>query len=344
MIISTCGFGNTGASAVLDFLQGYTGLQRIANFEFQLFHMADGINDLKYHLVVSRERVACNTAIKRFERAAVHGCVGQMMKALCGQKYIDITKDYVHRLIQVAWKGYSRYDPLDVTNRVQEGLRGTIQVQLNRCLRKISHKFHYPPHQDRYLAVMDEKQFDEITRVYFRECLRAVGLDPDKDILTDVLFSAMNPQQGTEFVDHPKIILVFRDPRDLYIRAYEHQATNGHTPCTDVESFIIYYRTLMKNMIPYRDSLVIQYEDLIYHYYSTTRKIMDYLGFTERPDDEFKYFNPDVSVKYTKAWETYKGHDEEKKKIEEALGEYLYQYCDYVPVEQQKKADEGAKL
>lgn len=344
MIISTSGFGNTGASAVLDFLQGYPGLQRIANFEFQLFHMADGINDLKYYLTVSRERVACNCAVKRFERAALQGRVGKMMTSLCGPAYETLTRKYIDDLIQVSWMGYSRYDPADVTNRAQTGIRCVVQQRLNSVLRRISHKFHYPPHQKRYLAVMDEEKFDSITRDYFNACLKAAGLDPEKDILTDVLFSAMNAKQGTEFVKDPKIILVFRDPRDLYIRATEHQDTNGHTPCRNVDEFIKYYRTLMENLIPYEDSLTIQYEDLIYNYYPTTKKIMDYLGFTERPANEFKYFNPDVSVKYTKAWKTYKGHDAEKQKIEESLGEYLYNYREYLPVEQQKAIYEGAKI
>ena len=343
MIISTCGFGNTGASAVLDFLQGYPDLQRIANFEFQLFHMADGINDLKYALTVSRERVACNCAIKRFERAALHGRVGRMMSDLCGPSFEELTKSYIHELIQVSWMGYSRYDPTDVTNRVQDGVRGWTQAQLNRILRKISHKYHYPRHQRRYLAVMSADRFDAVTREYFVSCLKAAGLDPDKDILTDVLFSAMNPRQGTEFVKDPKIILVFRDPRDLFIRATEHQATNGHTPCQNVEEFITYYRTLMENLVPYENSLSIQYEDLIYHYYPTTKKIMAYLGFEERPQNEFTYFDPDKSVKYTKAWNTYKGHEEEKKRIEEALPEYLYNFPKYQKVKDQEQAYKGEK-
>lgn len=341
MLISTCGFGNTGASAVLDFLQGYAQLQRIAGFEFQIFHMADGICDLKYHLTLSKERIACNAAIKRFKRAALHGHVGYMMKNLCGTKYTDLTNEYINRLIQVSWKGGSGYDPSDVSNQVHDGIRFKLQFLTNRIIRKINNRYHFPPRQVRYLAMMSDERFNELTRSYFRDCLKAVGLDPDKDILTDVLFSAMNPQMGTEFVDDPKIILVFRDPRDLYIRANEHQSTNGHTPCTNVEDFIKYYRTLMENLIPYENSLIVQYEDLIYNYYPTTEKIMNYLGYKERPVNEFKYFNPDISVKYTKAWETYKGHDDEKKQIEKALGSYLYEYKDYEPVEKQKEKYEG---
>ena len=337
MIISTCGFGNTGASAVLDFLQGYPELQRIADFEFQLFHMPDGINDLKYHLTVSRERIACNCAVKRFERAAIHGRVGRMMKQLCGDQYVSLIKKYVNELIQVSWYGCSRYDPSDVTNRSQEGIRGAWQTQVNRVLRKTNHRFHYPAFQQRYLAIWDEQQFDQLTQSFFQSCLRAVGLDPDKDILMDVLFSAMNPAQGTEFVSNPKTILVFRDPRDMFIRANEHQATNGHTPCRDAEAFAVYYRSLMEHRIPSNDVLTVQYEELIYNYFPTTEKIMAFLGFKERPANEFEFFNPDISVKYTQAWKTYPGHETEKSIIEERLSKYLFSFSEYQKIEQQKE-------
>lgn len=343
MLISTCGFGNTGASAVLDFLQGYPDLQRIANFEFQLLHMADGINDLKYHLTVSRERVACNSAIKRFERAAIHGHVGERMRKLCGNEFEKLTKAYIKNLVIVSWLGGSGYDPIDTTNYVYDGFRHSCQIMINRCVRKLNNKYHYPPRQRRYLSVMTEGEFDEITSRYLIDCFRAVGLDPEKDILTDVLFSAMNPQMGTEFVKDPKIILVFRDPRDMYIRANEHQSTNGHTPCTDVDAFIQYYSSLMRYRKPYKDALEVQYEDLIYHYYPTTKKIMDFLGFDIRPTNEFKYFNPDISVKYTKAWETYRGHELDKEKIENALDKYLFDYEEYIPVSKQKELYEGVR-
>lgn len=335
MIISTSGFGNTGASAVLDFLRGYDSLQRISDFEFQLFHMADGINDLKYFLTVSRERVASNSALKRFERAALHGKAGQQLTAFCGEKYRQLTRAYIDELIQVSWMGFSRYDPADVTNRAQEGFRQWAQTHINAYLRKISHKYHYPKHQRRYLSVMPEEKFDGITRRYFEGVLSAAGVDPKKDLLTDMLFSAMNPAQGTEFVKDPKIILVFRDPRDLYIRGTEHQSTNGHMPVTNVNEFVVYYRTLMENRIPYEDALVVQYEDLIYDYYKATERIMDHLGFKERPENEFKYFDPDVSVKYTKAWATYPGHDRELETIQKELPEYLYDYPEYTPVKKQ---------
>ena len=58
MIVSTCGYGSTGASAVLDYLRGYDNVNLLDSLEFQLVHEADGVSDLKYHLTQSRERIS----------------------------------------------------------------------------------------------------------------------------------------------------------------------------------------------------------------------------------------------------------------------------------------------
>lgn len=337
MIISTSGFGNSGASAVLDFLRGYDILQSLASFEFQLFHMADGINDLKYHLTWNRERVACNSAIKRFHRAASYGRVGRELEEICGDEYRRLTDEYVGKLTKVAWIGASVYDPLDVTNFAKSKLRRALQLYINRGVRKLSHKFHFPRFQPRYFSIMDEEEFDGITREYFKKLLFAAGLDPKKDILVDVLFSATNPKVGTEFVDDPRIILVRRDPRDMFVRATEHQNTNRHTPCRNVKDFVCYYQLLLEKSVPWDKALIVQYEDLIYKYYPTTQRIMDFLGYLERPANEFKYFNPDVSVKYTQAGKTYPGHEEEIQYIENHLAKYLYEFNDYVSVDIQRQ-------
>ena len=86
----------------------------------------------------------------------------------------------------------------------------------------------------------------------------------------------------------------------------------------------------------------VRYEDLIYDYYPTTRRIMEYIGKTDRPEDEFKFFHPDLSVKYTRADLTYPGHEGEIKYIKEQLPEYLYQFpMKYTPVAEQ--AGQSAK-
>ena len=334
MVISTSGFGNTGASAVLDFLRGYSKVQMIDDFEYQLIHEPDGINDLKYHLTKNKNRLSSNAAIKRFLRLNRHSVVRCLKK-----RNVDIdaiTSRYISKLITVSWRGFSAFDPEDVSNISQNKLVHKAQRGAHYALRHINSSWHYPAYQTRYFSMMSESRFDAVTREYLREIFRAMGYDTDKMIVTDMLFSSTNPAQGMEFFDDAKAIIVYRDPVDLFIRATTHRATNAYHPCANVKDFVRYYKTLMENTELSGKVLCIQYEDLIYNYYPTTQKIMDFIGFENRPDNEFKYFDPDVSVKYTNARSTY-SKKSDIEYIEKHLSKYTYTFSDYVPVKEQYK-------
>lgn len=338
MIISASGFGNSGASAVMDFMRGYDSLQSLVGIELQLFHAADGINDLKYQLTQNRERVACNAAIKRFRRMMTYGSFGWGLQRVCDDTYQGLLDEYMNDLIKVSWLGASWLDPLDVTIYAKSKVGYYLQRIINRALREISEKMQFPRFQERYYSSMEEDEFDALTRDFFEKLLIAAGLDPNKDILVDMLFSATNPKLGTEFVKDPRIILIRRDPRDMFVRATEHQNRSRHTPNRNVKDFTRYYQLLLERSIPWDKALTVQYEDLIYNYYPTTQRIMDFIGFSERPKSEFKYFNPDVSVKYTQLGRTYPGHEDEVRYIEEHLGKYLYEFQNYIPVKTQHES------
>lgn len=338
MIITTCGFGNTGASAVLDFLKGYDRVSLAGTFEFQLVHMPDGLLDLKYHLVKNRERIACNAAIKRFKKAALNGWFARKMRNRLGAKYYNATIKYINKVSGIEWEGASVYDPGDVSNLAQNKYSHIFQAALSRFLRLINNDFHFPQYQKRYFSILGEYEFDNATREYLQDVFSIMEQDRTKDMLADMLVSATDPSAGLEFLGDTKVMIIHRDPIDLFIRANTHKATNTFMPCGDVEKFVRYYRSLMTNSIKYDKALYMQYEDLIYNYYPATQKIMDFLGYKERPENEFKYFNPDISVKYTRADLTYPGYDTEIKYIRQNLSEYLYPFPEkYTSAEDQRK-------
>ena len=62
-------------------------------------------------------------------------------------------------------------------------------------------------------------------------------------------------------------------------------------PQKDVKTFVEYYRMLREFSEVDDTALYIRYEDIIYNYYDTTEKIMKYLGYNSRPENEFKFFN-----------------------------------------------------
>lgn len=334
MIVGICGHGVTGASSVVDFLKGYDEVQVIKGVEFQLLHQPDGINDLKYHLTINKDRIASNTAIKRFKRLKYSDLARRIRKEI-GPQFDVFFDKYIDSIIQVAWKGKSSFDPIDVNNISYFGIKGFWDRALNAGLRRINKEWHYPQFKIRYFSIMDSVEFDNITKSFLDNLFNAFSLSNDKIILIDMLFSATNPSLGEEYFDNTKKIIVDRDPRDNFIGTRKEMVINAFMPYSDVKSFVEYYRLLRLKSEHDENALYIQYEDMIYNYYATTQKIMDFLGLNSRPKDEFKFFNPDISVRYTNFKKQLPDEKSVFEYIESKLECYLYDFKEYTPLNEQ---------
>ena len=97
-------------------------------------------------------------------------------------------------------------------------------------------------------------------------------------------------------------------------------------PNSDVKEYIKYYRALNSFIETSDNTLIIQYEDMIYKYEKTCRKILDFLGLNNRPQREFELYNPLVSVKYTNRVALYEQVINDISVIEKELPEFLYDF------------------
>jgi hypothetical protein len=333
MIISTCGYGTTGASAVIDFLKGYPDKQVYDGAEFQLLHQPDGICDLKYHLCISKERIGSNAAIKRFIKIK-YTTIGRLLQKQCSDFYPLMDK-YIERLTVSTWNGRSGADPSDVTNLSTNKYYRYFQRGMDYFLRKRNKNGHFPRYQKRYYSTLSKDYFDSVTKDFLHQLFRSLNLNEEKDIIFDMLLSSTNPELGMEFFDDCKVIIVDRDPRDLFLATQRNIWANAYIPWDSVEKFVDYYKTLRINTNPYKDALHVQYENLIYHYYETTQMIMSFLGYNERPQNEFTFFDPDFSVRYTNRKTDQTEFAAQIKYIEDNLPEYLYDFPKYIPVKEQ---------
>ncbi len=331
MLIAICGYGSSGASAVVDFLRGYKNLQ-VVPFEFQIIHQADGISDLKYHLTVSRERVACNAAILRFKKLMLNSFSGHRLRKIVGKDYEAIVQRFLSRITLAEWKGRSNYDPPDVSDRSPNRYICQIQRGITALLRKANKNWCFPGYRTRYFSIMEEEEFNAAVRDFLNELFCAAGYDLHQDLMLDMLLSVSNPGWGSEFFDDIRTIIVSRDPRDIYVRSRANVFIDAFLPQDSVEGFITYYGGLKKKRLMPPNAIEIQFEDLIYHYQQTSQTIMDFLGYRHRPENEFAYFDPDKSVKNTNIYPKETQHAEAIRKIEAALPEYLYEFQDYKPL------------
>ncbi|MBQ0097565.1 MAG: hypothetical protein KBS62_01345 [Oscillospiraceae bacterium] len=338
-IISTSGYGASGSSAVYDFVRQFNEVNCFSGSEeFQFIRMPDGIMDLKHFLTDGSGMIACNNAIIRFEKAMKKGFFAENCRGVLGKKYDDIIDNYLSKIIQVKWKGKSIFDPSDITIRKENVFFRKIDNKIESALRKtVNKEAHFPAIKERYFSMMSENEFNKITKEFVEEFIYAFpGIKSEKPLLIDQIFPATDSQKGTEFFDETKVIIVNRDPRCMYVGAHRSITENAFMPCDNVENFVKYYRALCENEVRSDKALYVNYDELIFDYYNTTQKIIDYLGFDKRPENEFKHFNPNVSVTYTLPMLTcYDKKDVEY--IEKELGDYLYDFPEYKKIE---KADE----
>ncbi len=329
MIIANCGYGSTGASAVFDFLRGYENIACSPDgMEFDVIHQPDGLLDLKYFLCVNKERIACNAAIKRFIKMVKSGFWALQMREAIGSKFDEINEDYINSIIQIKWYGRSIFDPNDVSSTSSNEFIYKVCSKIETYLSRIKGKgIHFPKDKLRYFSILDEEYFDNITKKYLKSLLDALGLNKP-NIMLDMLFSATNPIMGKEFFDDVKSIVVERDPRCMYIDAFKCLDLNTYMTCYDINDFIKYYKILKEKQGSYKNVLYVNYDKLVYEYYETTQEIIDFLGFDKRPENEFKYFNPNISVKYTYPYN--KNLDNKSiEQIEAKLEKFLYQFPEY---------------
>ncbi len=335
MLISLSGFGNSGSSAVLDYLRGFEKINFFRDFEFQLLHETDGILDLKYHIVNSQDRIGCHSAISRFIRAQKKGTFSKRMRGLIGNKYDEWVNAYINEIILVSWKGESSvFDPDDVSSFSSIQIMNSFEHLINGGLRRINKKWHFPSYQMRYFSFLGEDEFNRITKRYLDELFSMLNINlyDETDTVVDMLFSATNISLGMELFDKPIAIIVVRDPRDLFFSSKFHYDHSRFMPNDNAEKFCIFYRAIMQNITKRANerTFVIQYEDLIYRYEETTKKICNILGRDVRPKNEFTYFDPTFSVRYTNLIKMYNKYPDEYDIIVNSLSEYLYDFSSSV--------------
>ena len=332
MIISVTGFGFSGATAVVDYLHGYDHVKLYDTVEFQLIHQADGILDLKYHLTQNAERIACNAAISRFIRLQKTGVFAARIKKVIGSRYDELSNEYVRNLVLSEWTGRSNYDPDDITRDSHIPIIRKFQSGLNYASKIVGLDLHFPPLKKRYFSMLSETDFDSITRQYLQKLFEALNISSTDDSVLEMLFSPTDPTLGSEFFDNAKCIVVVREPRDIYIYGKKSKLSHTFMPWDDVVQYVKYYRALRENTKYTDTALWVQYEDLIYNYEEVSRRIREYLGYDFRPQHEFRYFDPNISVKYTNLKNSAPELAADVSYIEKELEEFLYMFPEkYTP-------------
>ena len=329
MIISTCGFGSSGSSAVTDFLLEFGNFQVFDKIELTFVYMPDGLIDLEYHLNHPHARIFDSiVAIERYKEKMDE--IARVYKHNAGydDKAIKTSTDkFIKSVTMLNWNWYYKDSPQNPFERlfISLILNGKIIPYIEK---KKGHQINCYPMKEVSFSVKPEN-FYEAARTHVREILDIIGVDHSKPVIFDQAFSGHNPQPCFNFYDDPYAIVVDRDPRDMYVFSKTKLLGRNHfMACDTVENFCTYYRAIRDNQ-PYKEEneriLSIRFEDMVYHYESATKKIRDFLNLPENPNPK-TIFNPQISMPNTQVWKRFPEYADDIMYIEDNLKEYLFDY------------------
>lgn len=333
-IVTCASYYGTGSSAIVDYVSEYSNVFSCTNMELRFIEDPDGIAELEYNLVDNFNRHNSGHSLKRYRRLVDFysgNLLGKKLSSIFGNYWKKRSYQYIEELTDFSFPGWWMYDLYD---------KGPNYYFRKRILNKLLSITFWRNRPDRVLNTMKgemtlcshptEEEFVAKTQNYIHDLLISV-LPEDRDtIVVDQLLAPTNISKHLKyFKDDIKVIIVDRDPRDIYILE-KYVWKSGMIP-SDVVLFCKWFMYTRSH----RDSdnlqtpniRFIQFEDMIYKYEITTHELAEWVGLNEdKHFGKFMNFNPSKSKNNTRMWEKISVPRKELEYIENKLGDYLYDY------------------
>ncbi len=331
-VIDLSGYSFTGKGAYNNlFAEFKTHHTHLYEFEFDIIRTQGGIIDLYTALVERWSPVRSSEAIRDFKKI-VRSYSGEKTffdrLTTGGRHYGHIfpgfnlaSQGYIDSLVDTSWRGQWPF-AFDQTSG--------IQMLVYKVLYNIGFKDIFE--DDIYLSAPTDREFKKKTIRYLYNILSSNTGDDISTIVMNNAFEPFDPSISMQFFDYAKSIVIDRDPRDIYMAAWDYTNKDGSkgwkaTLGSDIEGFIQRYK-LYRDKINHsaKDNILrITFEKLVLDYENTLGIIFDFIE-EDRTihTNKKKYFDPDISKKGVGMW---KNADGQLKKDIEKIQSELKEYC-----------------
>lgn len=331
-IITCAGFGYTGSGVINDFLAEFPSIYTGANeCEFRFLHDFGGISSLEDSLIHNYHHQNSVAAINQFRKMVNYYSGNFMSKkynsVLKGQ-FEEISEQFIRELVSVDFLGH-----LEIIAVYKPTLWRILHYQIIPHLKAwISRErvAKYYPKSTVSFSMPSKEYFDQCVKKYLNSIYETIDRDHKyKYLYFDHIVPPVNVNRYFDYFDDLKVIVVDRDPRDLYVQNIYRKVFDPIIP-SDINSFIKLYksqRSLLHREIENPNVLRVNFEDTIYHYDDFCRKMKIFIGLEDSEHAMPKTrFNPSISIKNTKLWEKYDVPAVEIELIEKELGDYCYHF------------------
>ena len=326
-IITCVGYHYTGSGVIDDLLKECDNVAQCAiDAECRILQDSDGVSDLEYHLIENPHRLKTSFAIERFLHLAKEQ--RRMYEKIFGKKWLKICTEYIESISDFKYKGYQtrqlflKYPLIKYIYKFIRLIRRFIPKSIKK-----PEGYNYFPFAFQYYAHPSQDIFLKKTQEFIDKLCGCIpNVENAEYVVLNQLLAGNNPERYLRYVNDIKVVVVDRDPRDLFIYLkLRNDSLYPHEP----KQFCEIYKNIRPNNMNYRDDriLYMKFEDLIYKYDEKVKEVFKFIGIDKNHHIcPKRFFDPQISIKGTKLWEKYPAFKEDVDVIEELLPEYLYDY------------------
>lgn len=339
-IITCAGYYRTGSSAVTDFYSEFQSCESFGKYEFRFLQDPDGVSALETNIVEHPHRHNTSHAIKRFlkySRFENGNFISKRYRKYFHDNYWKYTLQYINELTKVKCDALWRYDKIE---------RGRLFYFIDSVVAKISEKLNHGKkfsllklvHEKGYYTDISKEEFYRITKKYTGNLFKSWNTRCDY-LIVDQLVAPSEPERYLNYVDDMYIVIVDRDPRDVFI--LESEAEWGVIPYKNVEEFCEWYRVTRSHrkheIYTSGRVMFLRFEDMVYRYEETAKALMSFVGLeASQHINNRKKFDPEKSIKGTNLINAYPQYREQVSYIEEHLKDYLFDFSEFNIVNTEK--------
>jgi len=207
------------------------------------------------------------------------------------------------------------------------------KILYNRPITSLGRKYVYVSKPFFYCMPTEEEFFcaaKQYILSYLQMCSKGEGVN----VFDHLLWPQQSDTISEFFPENFKVIVVYRDPRDVYLlnKYYWYKppvSAPGAIPYfpTDVMKFCDEWKRMIYDCTGKKNVLLIFFEDLVYQYDKTVKNIEDFLDLEiNNHTKKYTFFEPERSIENTQVFRLSNEWIEEIAPINSLLSSYLYHF------------------
>lgn len=332
--VDVSGFLFSGSSAVVDLLKEFNGFYE-SKAEIRFISDPYGIVQMEDAIVNKWGLITSTAAISDFITMCKKGCrygkglfspAGFSLKKNISPQFMDITYEYIDELTDYYYKkDYYHYKFKKsylkfVTDRYRWAIEYLTKGKLKTANRNIAQCYFSHPTQERF-NVATKRYFDRLFENHTE------GGNGKSFVILDQAVAANNSEVIRRYFTKAKMIIVDRDPRDMYVDEilWGSNLDKDYQTREAGHRYALRAKALREGIKLSEDVIKVQFEDLILNYDETVSRIMAFIGIgKEYHCQKNKFLKPEVSRKNIGLW---KKHYNECKDALDVISEELSELC-----------------